>query len=272
MLTELLNYLQAEVRPEFRRLGYLRQAVALAARSRRQHTHWQEHQHQCKAVINCAMQQVSGRGKVVVLGCGLLDELPLENLCSEFVEVVLVDTVFLRQTRQRLQGFSNIRQVEEDITGLVLKLLQHRNDSGTLPEPHTIIPELISGADLVISANVVSQLPLIPLEYMVSHFDYDNDELVDWGEAIIRDHLQALAESKAHCVLITDTIHEQRNRKGEVLRREDVLYRVRLPDAAWQWDWSLAPMGEQSLRRETIAHMSAFAHFPYPYDEVHAQA
>ncbi len=66
-------------------------------------------------------------------------------------------------------------------------------------------------------------------------------------------------------VLITDTIHEQLDRKGRVRRREDMLFRVRLPDAAWQWHWPLAPLGENSWWRQTVAHMSAFSDFPYPY-------
>lgn len=267
MLSELLSYFRAQARPEFRRLGYLRQSIALQARSRRLHSQWHEHQQQCRAVIEQAMAMVQGRNKVVVLGCGLLQELPIERLCREFAQVDLIDTIFLPVTRQLIQTYDNARLLEEDITGLTLPILLHRNSHSPLPKPDTSIPQLIAGADLVISANVLSQLPLIPLQYMVNRFDYSNEQLVDWGEAIIRDHLLALANADCHCVLITDTIHEERNRKGKILRREDMLFRVRLPDAAWQWYWPLVPMGEQSWRRETIAHMSAYSHFPYPYYE-----
>jgi hypothetical protein len=265
VLGELIQYIRSEVRPEYRKLGYLRQAVALAGRDKRLQTYWQQHQQQCHAVIRSAVASLKQRNKVVILGSGLLTEIPLDELAQQFHQAVLVDTVFLPQTRQLIQDYANVEWLEEEVSGLAEQLLQHKSSRQPLPTPNSRVVSLAEGADLVISANLLSQLPLIPLQYMVNHFDYSNQQYVDWGEQIIRDHLQSLASLDAHVVLITDTVHEDIDRKGRVKRREDMLFRVRLPDAAWQWHWLLAPYGENSWRRQTVAHMAAFSHFPYPY-------
>lgn len=264
MLFEAYKYLTSECRPEFRKLGYLHEMVGLLARERRLHRLWRPHHQQCQDLIRQAAELCPFHRRVVVLGSGLLEDLPLDYLVERFEQVVLVDVIHLAEVRQRLAEYPSVQLIEEDISGLSASLLAMRRGDEVLPEPRGVIPGLSEDTDLVVSANLLSQLSLVPLNYVLDRFDFSNQECIDWCQAIIQDHLNRLMACPCRVCLITDLVHVQTNRLGEELRREDMLFGVLLPDAAWLWDWELAPFGELPGRKRVSAVVSGFVNFPYP--------
>lgn len=65
-----------------RRLGYVRQSGLLHARSRRCRAAWAPHLENARGIVAAAAEATRGRRHAVVLGSGLLDDIPLAILSS----------------------------------------------------------------------------------------------------------------------------------------------------------------------------------------------
>jgi len=264
MILEAIKYLSTPCRPEFRKLGYLHEIVGLQAREKRQHQRWEPHHRKCQDLIRRAVELCPYRRRVIVLGSGLLEDIPLEYLHERFNEIVLVDVIHLKEVRQRVALFPKVQLFEEDISGLALPLAAMKRKPRALPEPHAVIPELNHETDLIISANLLSQLCLVPLNYAVAKFSFSDEEYIEWCRLIIQDHVNVLLASGARVCLISDLVHVESSRQGKEIRREDMLFGISLPDAAVLWDWELAPLGEVSHSHSVSAVVSGFVNFPYP--------
>jgi len=264
MFSEALKYITTDCKSEFRRLGYLHESIALEARHHRLHAAWDGHIQKCQSLIKLAVEKCEVRRKVVVLGSGILAEIPLVYLCSEFDSVVLVDLVHVKSVRKRVTEFSNIELVEADITGMSTALLKLNRQSESLPEPRSYIPCMDESVDLIISANLLSQIYVGPLNFAVSRTRFRDKDYIDWCQMIINSHMKSLLDSECRVCLITDSMHEEINLHGEVIQREDVLFGIKLPDSAWHWDWELAPVGEISRNYSVNADVSGFINFPLP--------
>ena len=118
--------------------------------------------------------------------------------------------------------------------------------------------------DLIVSANLLSQIYVGPLNFAVSRTRFRDKDYIDWCQMIINSHMKSLLDSECRVCLITDSMHEEINLHGEVIQREDVLFGIKLPDSAWHWDWELAPVGEISRNYSVNADVSGFINFPLP--------
>ncbi|MDH5183688.1 MAG: hypothetical protein OEX12_07330 [Gammaproteobacteria bacterium] len=264
MFIESFKYITTDCKPEFRRLGYLHESIALEARYRRLHDVWNGHVQQCQDLIRLAVEQCEQQRKVVVLGSGLLAEIPLEFLSERFDSVVLVDVVHLKSVRKWLVEFDNIELVEADISGLSSVLLQLNKHSKALPTPEPFIPSMDDTVDLIVSANLLSQIYVGPLNFAVSRTRLSDEVFIEWCQMIINAHMQSLIDSGRRVCLITDHLHEEKNRNGDTIKSEDVLFGVKLPDSAWHWEWQLAPLGEISRNFSVSADVTGFINFPLP--------
>lgn len=264
MILEAIEYLRTPCKPEFRKLGYLHELIALQAREKRLKQQWLPHHEQCKALIRRSALLCQRRRRVIVLGSGILADIPLDFLSGNFEDVVLVDVIHLNGVRRQVEHYANVRLVEADISGLAQPLLAMQRRADALPEPKPMIPQLDEDTDLVISANLLSQLCIAPLNYAVPRFHFSDEQYIQWSREIIQGHLDLLLACKARVCLITDLVHVETDRRGEEIKREDMLFGVTLPDAAWLWDWHMAPYGEVSRRIQVSAIVSGFINFPYP--------
>lgn len=264
MFVEAFKYITTDCRPEFRRLGYLHESIALESRYRRLHGAWEGHIQQCHKLIRLAVDQCKTRRKLVVLGSGLLAEIPLAYLCKKFSTVVLVDVVHMNSVRKQVAVFDNIELIEADVTGLSSALLKLNKYSESLPHPEPYIPSMDDTVDLIISANLLSQIYLGPLNFAVPRTRLSDDVFIEWCQTIINAHMQSLIDSGCRVCLITDNLHEEKNRNGETIKSEDVLFGVKLPDSAWNWDWQLAPLGEISKNYFVSADVTGYINFPLP--------
>jgi hypothetical protein len=239
MIPELiLRLLTREV--SHRGLGFTADGVALWSRATRRRRDWAPHEARCHAVVREAMADLPCRRTVVVLGSGLCRDVPLDALAAAFARVVLVDAVHLPPLLRRLRRYPNVSCLTRDLTGCadwVLRTGRERVDPvGDLVADPTV--------DLVISANVLSQLPL-PLERRIEggrapHVPPDlPDQVVRW-------HLEDLSRFTARVCLLTDI--ECRDVAvspgAPVLARLDLLRGAVLPEPDATWDWTVAPPGE----------------------------
>ena len=249
MLSEALKYLTTPCPAHLRSMGYLSELIALEARFRRCRSHWLPHLDKTKSVIVDAVAAAERHRKAVVLGAGILVDIPIDFLCDAFNTVQLVDVCFLRGTRRSLRHHANIEWTTCDVTGVAGPLHAWAiggRHADTLPVPALPGDITLDDADLVVSANLLSQLPLIPVAY-VRKRDPRLDEAAVFrlGQDIVKCHLDFLETCPGTVCLISEV--ERRLCDGpRILETEDLLWGL-LPDRdGEEWFWELAPKPEIS--------------------------
>lgn len=249
MLTEALKYLTTPCPAHLRSMGYLSELIATDARYRRCRTAWQPHLDNTKSVITDAIATSRRHKKVVVLGAGILADIPIDVLCDTFETVQLVDVCFLRATRRRLRHHANIDWTVCDVTGVAGPLHAWAMGGGhadPLPVPTRPGDITLDDADLVVSANLLSQLPLIPLAFVRKRGSrVDDATAFAFGQAIVKSHLGFLQTCPGTVCLISEI--ERRLYDGaRVLESEDPLWGVSLHREGKEWFWDMAPKPEVS--------------------------
>ncbi|AWN47732.1 hypothetical protein DK419_16585 [Methylobacterium terrae] len=253
MLLDLAHWLVLPAPLPARRLGYVGDSVRLASRSRRCRAPWAPHLAAAKATVRAAIEGLARRDTAVVLGSGLLDDVPIDALASAFRRVVLVDAVHPWRARWRARRHPNVSRVTHDLSGAQGLLLGARDAFGPL------LPPVCRGADLVVSANLLSQLPILPvarLEAAGRIGAWTDPEA--FGRRIVAAHLDALAGLSARICLVTDRDEAEEDRYGRVRERIDLLYGIDPGPAPREWDWELAPFGEAYRDRRLVHRVSAW--------------
>jgi len=246
MLVELFRYLTTPCPPALRDMGYLKEVIGLAARHQRCRDAWGPHLESSRALISEAARSCASRRRAVVLGSGGLYDIPLDDLSDLFDEVVLVDVLHLPVVRRAVAGYGNVTLLEHDIACVIEPMYRQVKEATPLPLPTPDLP--IDGADLVISANVVSQLSVIPLEYAGRAGLHSAAGLSVLAKTLIERHLAALVEFKGVVCLISEVEH-QTLEGGEIIARHDPLRGVPLPKQLGlyrrSWEWDFAPRPER---------------------------
>ncbi len=219
MLLEAITYLMTPCDPRYRSKGYLKELIATDARRRRCRTAWATHLENTKTVIRDVAAKTQRRRKAVILGAGILSDIPIEELSSTFDQVELIDVCFLNRTRRRAKHLGNVMCRSADLNDISATNIQE--------------------ADLVISANVLSQLPLIPMNHL-SDADADKDL---FARGIIDRHIGFLGSCSGAVCLVTE-IERQFIDGGAVTGTEDPLFGVAPDIDGTEWFWDFAPKGE----------------------------
>ncbi|WP_335645475.1 hypothetical protein [Methylobacterium durans] len=191
------------------------------------------------------------RRTAIVLGSGLLDDIPLAALADAFEHVRLVDAVHLWPARVVASRFRNVEHLSLDIGGTARMLLE-----GT-SEPEDTLTAICGRADvdLVISANLLSQLPILPLDWYDSR---GRPGPPDLARSIVAAHVDALTRTQARVCLVTDVVERELGRAGCETDRLDLLHGLKLPPSDRVWDWDLAPFGETEPGRRLVHRVQAY--------------
>ncbi len=253
MLREAIEYLTTPCPPLARRFGYLGEMVALGARYRRQKRAWAPHVAACHRFVEQAIQRVEPGGRILVAGSGLLIEVPLETLTARFDEVVLADMLHSRAVRRRAAGLPNVRLLELDVSGALAPLAAALDNGAPLPtgfEPPPIDGEPFRFA---LSCNLLSQLPLLPLEAVERRAPHTPDaERLSFALCMVQGHLRWLSDIAERAALFTD-IDSSWLHRGTVTEVEDSTWGLPLPAPDVSWLWDIAPAPEQH-RRHDLRH------------------
>lgn len=228
-------------------MEYLYQAIALRGRYFRRKDFWHPHLEKAQEFIADASVHCGVRGRVVVLGSGLLLDVPLDRLAKLFGEVVLVDIVHLPEVRKRVRTYPNVRLVQHDVTGVAERLYENvRNGVKELPEGNAVIPDIDSTTGLVISLNLISQLAAIPYDYVSRKMPVFAEEVLDaWCDRIRRAHVQALAAIPCDVCVIADYAFVRQDAEGAVVEQGSTVGELQLPEGDERWEWTIAPPGEE---------------------------
>lgn len=254
MIPEAIQYaMTALVTPrEFR--PFIRSSLGLWGRAGRCAKAWAAHEENCHAFIRETITPMRERRTAVVLGSGLLRDVPIIELAKSFDTVVLVDLVHLASVRAwiRAKRLSNVRLISRDLSGLPDAL------AGAAPEPLAFLRQ-VPYLDLVVSANIVSQIGVGCRRVLERSGHADPDAVLS---RLIEAHIDGLAALPCRTALLTDVAYEVSDRQGKVIEADDLLCGVPAPAASRSWDWPVAPFGElgrdrQAVHRVIAAHLSA---------------
>lgn len=263
MLREAGEWLLTPCSGQARRWGYLTQQVSLAARARRCRPAWRGHLEACHQLVHEAMARVpgpAGQGRVVVAGAGLLLEVPLSDLLARFAQVVLVDMVHPWPVRWAARRWPQIQLVAADLSAVLIPLeaVLAAGDGRPLPDPDPASLPGLGPVDLVISANLLSQLPLLPLDGVVAgRYRYPEDALTAFAQRIIHGHLNWMCHLGGVACLFTDR-ESRLEHAGAVEDRDDSLFGAILPAPQREWTWVIAPAPECDRHRDWVNQMSGW--------------
>lgn len=248
MLSEWLLSKTARNLPNALPLAYAQAQAGLWARARRCAKAWQAHQ---VASQNFLIQQsitVPKRSRVMVLGAGMLGDVPLTHLAATFAHVVLVDVTLLWPTRWYLRRFANVDYLLHDVTTLAQQQPAHWQPGFSLP----------GTADWVISLNLLSQLPLLPLAYAQQQGYYLTlDEENQFITTVCRAHTHALEALPCAVSCLADC--RQTTWQGTTIQADSDFSSVlpRLPGLQ-TWEWPVVPQGEGEAGTYSLHQVGAW--------------
>lgn len=259
MLGEIFKYLTTSCPKYVRAMGYLHGAIAIEARFKRCALAWKSHTDASKALILEAADRCQNKKLAAVLGSGILSDIPLAELSAQFDQVELIDVVHLGSARKAAMAFDNVGLMSVEITGAAEALNLHilAGGIGPIPAPAAPLP-LTEDADLIVSASVLSQLPLVLLETARKGPGWEDPDLFDLARSILKAHLSALEDTSATVCLITE-IERHYYEADEVVETEDSLFGLNAGEGDKKWIWDIAPPPEldprQGLRHQMIGRI-----------------
>ncbi|MBS1242576.1 MAG: hypothetical protein H6R44_331 [Nitrospirae bacterium] len=254
MLLDLFTYLTTPCSSFIRRMGYLNEAIEMRGRSRHNMVAWQPHLDNTRRFILSAAEKCRNRNKAVILGSGLLLDVPLAELSSLFQEVVLMDVVCLPEARKQIGQYNNVRFIECDVTGVAEDLFRkgQRGLPG-LPESEPFLPAVVRDAGLVVSLNILSQLWVVPRAYASQRMRGLDEYAVDeWCGRIVAAHYALLRSLSCDVCLVADHEFVKRDSEGMVVSRGSTVYGLELPRPDASWTWNIAPIykGSRSFSKD----------------------
>jgi hypothetical protein len=199
--------------------------------------------------------------RAVIIGSGLLLEIPLPILAERFAEVILVDLYHLPKVARQARQYGNVTLLARDITGLFDRLAPSLAQ-GALPVPEVILPEA-EQAELIVSANCLSQLSGTPLAIVTAQGGFSPDHCIAWERQIIASHLTALttwaAQGRTVGLLCDDERQWTSPQDATPLETAPLLANIPLPPRQnlRDWWWPLAPAPEESRRWSIRHHMTS---------------
>jgi hypothetical protein len=244
-------------------MGYGVELSKLETRGNRCRAAWRHHVECTRSLILEAVDRRTERGTVLIIGSGLLFDIPLAELSRRFRHVVLVDVFHRWIVRKEARRYPNVRLRQLDVTG-VLKQVHAQARGGQALESTECKPDffLNDDIDLVISVNILSQLPVLPNSYASRWIKKSNNgQIKAFSRRLVIKHLDWLASFEGSVCLIADL--ERLYCDGEkVVSREGSLWGVELPEGGREWLWDLAPRPEIKLNQDVRHRVIGYAEFP----------
>jgi hypothetical protein len=127
MILEWLEYLKTRSNKVAKDWGYVHQNVALKFRSRRCAKAWKVHVDQSQQLILDHLEKVQPKS-MMIIGSGLLLEIPIRDLLAKTEKIYLVDLVHAGEIRKLAAKNPKIELIERDISSL-LGVLKKGSDS-----------------------------------------------------------------------------------------------------------------------------------------------
>ena len=230
-----------------RERAFLRSSEHVRARYLRCRSAWSSHLERSRAAIERGMGRCAHRGSVFILGGGMLHDVPLDRLASEFSRVVIVDVVHLWRSVLAARRYGNVEQLCLDVSGY------SSGDAVKGRAPSVGVPvDLfeLGGADFVVSLNLLSQLAVIPR--LAEGSKMGEEEFDALGRQMVANHLSVLDRLGGEVTLITDSecweVYPESGRRSA----KEVLFGMDVGPFEEEWDWQIAPIPEAAMDHHVI--------------------
>lgn len=246
MIIEWLMSRLTPSQPIYRELGYVNGSIALQKRFERCRKDWSEHIKNCHETI---LKFVGSEDvKILILGSGPLVEIPYQALLeNKKRKLYLLDVVHPREARSiAKKNASQIQLIESDVTGIASLFL--KKDYSKIKSLEFSPPPVDFEYDVVISANLVSQLPLDPfgrLQKLKLNWA-DEDYFMLLSKKMGDDHIKWLKKISKKRLLFTDTERSYFDKKNNTLETLASAYKPLEGSLLSEWQWRISPIGESS--------------------------
>jgi hypothetical protein len=199
------------------------------------------------------MSRCTSRRKALILGGGLLHDVPLKEISANFREVLLVDIVHPFFGRWFTRKFKNVRRVTADVTNSV-EALWWISDEPDLPIPKSKPALYLDDpeVDFTVSINLLSQLPCMPMTYLSKQRAHSPQAIDDYARDVIAAHMAYLDRLPRKVVLITDIERLKVDPMRRIVERRDLLFGLKLPKSGEEWEWRLAPCPEADPKHDFV--------------------
>ncbi len=251
MLKELFSIFVPDCPPWARELGLAREHKAIAKRHARVAAAWASHLAASRAAVMAAAERCLKHEQVLVIGAGDCLDVPVEELAAKFRRVILADIVIGTEARRWAKKFpARVSCASWDASG-ALAVVAAKKDTLVASEALAIFKNADAGpppggeADLVVSANCISQLGLVP-GHALPATEKDSDLPDRCAKAAARRHLEWLGQRTGVRILLADSVRLNIAADGRILKRESLSERYGLLKPDRQWRWDLAPIPEWS--------------------------
>jgi hypothetical protein len=241
------------------KLGLVQEIIGIKYRKKRQKDLWLEHQEKSKQEIIKTISKLTNKRKALIIGAGLLLDVPLKEFSDQFKEVILVDIFFLQESINEIKQYDNCRFEQVDISSTLKEayyLWQNHGKNKELFDQklknliykkpiHFLLEEEL---DYVLSCNLLSQLSLAFEYFSKKKKMLETTTLKAFLESFETNHIEYLKafpeETTVH--LLTDTERIVVNKEGKELESNPTIDHTLLKDFREQdsWLWDLAYYGE----------------------------
>jgi hypothetical protein len=224
------------------KLGYYNYQQGLIYRHLKQGEAWNSHLENCRNFILKAVDFYKP-GRVTVLGSGWLLDLPLAEILETTDSVTLIDIVHPPEVISQVTGLEKVRLLESDITGgLIEEVWAKAGKKSLLCRLKTLDDIIVPGFELpddpgmVISLNILTQLELLPVEYLKKQRCIDEEDFKRFRAAIQKKHIDFLLRYKS--VLISDKTEVSYDKSDNATDIPSVLTDIPEGKFSKEWTWN----------------------------------
>jgi hypothetical protein len=223
------------------RLGYFNYQQGLIFRHLDQEGSWNTHLQNCRRFILNAIEILKPE-KITVLGSGWLLDFPLAEITEMGIEVILTDIVHPPDVIKQVAPLGNVRLVEDDVTGGVIKEVWTKTwKYSYIRRLRTLknisVPEYRFTEDpgLVISLNLLSQLDFLPVRRLRRKGNISLEEMTGFRREIQQKHLELLGSFRS--VLISDYLEITTENDGSQSEERTLLIELPKSETREEWIW-----------------------------------
>jgi len=242
MILEWLTYLRTKGTKTAKDWGYIYQNVSLRFRARRCAKAWQNHVDESHRFIRDHLEKNNPKS-VMIIGSGILMEVPIEAILARAEKVYLVDLVHSSTVRKLARKNPKVQLIEKDISSLLGILKKGTGPFQLKNIPWKQLPAWdLPKVDWVISANLLSQIPL-----MISEVLPMTSETYEKFARSVRDqHLERLLEQAPKVLLFADFETRYIDDTNQRIKTES--YEVDLRGLRFyrEWLWEIRPFRQTS--------------------------
>ncbi|MGZ3840560.1 MAG: hypothetical protein ACXVCA_00640 [Bdellovibrio sp.] len=262
MISEALTFLFTPTIPLAKKYGFLYQSIALGQRYKRCKKAWLPHLKNCQDLFTATVRKLPQKKSVVILGSAHLHEIPVHLLEPNFESITLVDIVHPLKHHLLAKRNTRVKLVTCDISCCLDKM----DDIQSLEELQRTLQDLQSQslfhfeADLIISANILSQLGLLPIESMERKLKrsltIEEKDKICTGFAEL--HLKNLKNCSGKKLLYADREVLYRSPSNEIIYKGHYPVNFSGFSKIKDWNWMLAPLKEASKDYSIEMKIEAF--------------